>query len=40
MSAGASAAGSLSVASHPGRGNAGHTPTALDGPTDQSGIFS
>lgn len=40
MSAGASTAGSLSVASRPGRGNTAHTPAALDGPTGQSGIFS
>jgi len=39
VSAGASPAGSLSVASHPGRGDAAHTPAALDGPTGQSGIF-
>lgn len=39
MSAGASAAGSVSVASRPGRRNAANTPTALDGPTGQSGIF-
>lgn len=40
MSAGASAAGSLSVAPRPRRGNTPHTPAALDGPTDQLGIFS
>lgn len=40
MSTGAATAGSLSVASHPWGGNSAHTPTALDGPTAQSGIFS
>lgn len=39
MSAGASAAGSISVASCSGRRNAANTPTALDGSTGQSGIF-
>lgn len=40
MSAGASTAGSLTLASHPGGGNTAHSPAALDGPTDQPGIFS
>lgn len=38
--AGASTAGVFSVASHPRRGNVAHTSSALDGPTDQSRIFS
>lgn len=40
MSAGASTAGGVSVASRSRRGNAANTPAALDGPTGQSGIFS
>lgn len=40
MSPGASAAGGFSVASHSGRGDAAHTSAALDGSTNQSGIFS
>lgn len=37
---GASATGSLSVASRSGRGNAVTTSVALDGPTAQSRVFS
>lgn len=40
VSSGAPAAGSFSVASHPGRGDAAHTPVALDGQTSQFRIFS
>lgn len=39
LSAGAPTAGSHSVAPHPRRGDAAHTPAALDDPTSQSGIF-
>lgn len=40
LPAGASAAGSLPVASGPRRGNAAHTPAALDGPEAQFRVFS
>ena len=40
MSAGSSATGVFAVASHPWRGDLDHTPSALDGPKGQSGVFS
>lgn len=40
VSPGASTAGSVSVASRPGRGDPANASSALDGPTGQFGIFS